>query len=80
MEGRSIVEQSDAQSAREGASSDELRARLHGMWAAVAGSWEEHADYVDARGASVTEKMLELTLPQPASACSSWRAGRAAWD
>src|SRR5438128_2949836 len=29
------------------------------MWAAVAGAWEENADYVDARGASVTERMLE---------------------
>ena len=44
---------------------DDLRAHLHGMWAAVAGSWAEHAEYVDARGAAVTERMLELTPPQP---------------
>ena len=35
------------------------------MWASVAGSWGEHADYVDARGAAAAEKMLELTAPQP---------------
>jgi enediyne biosynthesis protein CalE5 len=44
---------------------DELRARLHRMWAGVAPSWHEHADYVDARGAVVTERMLELAAPQP---------------
>ena len=43
---------------------EELRARLRGMWASVAGAWEQHADYVDARGAAVTEKLLELTSPQ----------------
>jgi SAM-dependent methyltransferase len=35
------------------------------MWAAVAPSWGEHAAYADARGASVTEKMLELTALRP---------------
>ncbi len=38
---------------------------LHGMWASVAGSWAEHADYVDARGAPLTEEILELSAPQP---------------
>jgi ubiquinone/menaquinone biosynthesis C-methylase UbiE len=44
---------------------DELRTRLHRMWAGVAPSWHRHADYVDARGAVVTERMLELAAPQP---------------
>jgi ubiquinone/menaquinone biosynthesis C-methylase UbiE len=44
---------------------DELRTRLHRMWAGVAPSWHEHADYVDTRGAVVTERMLELAAPQP---------------
>jgi SAM-dependent methyltransferase len=44
---------------------DELRARLRGMWAAVAPRWAEHAAYADARGADVAETMLELTTPQP---------------
>jgi SAM-dependent methyltransferase len=42
---------------------ERLRARVHGMWAAVATSWSEHASYVDARGAGVTARMLELAAP-----------------
>ena len=30
-----------------------------------AGSWGEHAEYVDARGAAVTEQMLAASRPQP---------------
>jgi SAM-dependent methyltransferase len=37
-----------------------MRARVHGMWASVAGSWGEHAAYVDERGAGVTSRMLDL--------------------
>jgi ubiquinone/menaquinone biosynthesis C-methylase UbiE len=44
---------------------DEKRARLHGMWARVAPAWGEHADYADARGAALTERMLELAAPSP---------------
>jgi SAM-dependent methyltransferase len=44
---------------------DEVRQRLHGMWAAVAGGWGEHADYADARGAAVTERMLDLASLRP---------------
>jgi enediyne biosynthesis protein CalE5 len=47
------------------ATTDELRTQQHRMWAGVAPSWREHADYVDARGAVVTERMLELATPQP---------------
>jgi SAM-dependent methyltransferase len=49
----------------EAASIDDLRTRLHGMWAAVADGWAEHAEYADARGAEVAETMLGLTRPQP---------------
>jgi ubiquinone/menaquinone biosynthesis C-methylase UbiE len=56
VEANSIVEQPDG---------GELRAQLHGMWASVAGGWAEHADYVDARGAHVVDRMLELSMPQP---------------
>jgi ubiquinone/menaquinone biosynthesis C-methylase UbiE len=38
---------------------------MHEMWASVAPGWREHADFVDARGADVTARMLELTAPQP---------------
>lgn len=43
----------------------ELRKNLHGMWAAVATGWGEHADYTDERGASITEKLLELSGTRP---------------
>jgi SAM-dependent methyltransferase len=43
----------------------EIRERLHGMWAAVAPAWAEHAAYADARGAEVAERMLELTAVGP---------------
>ena len=43
----------------------QFRDQLHGMWAGVAESWGEHAEYVDARSASITEKMLELSAPRP---------------
>lgn len=74
MEVGSIVERPDA---------NQLRARLHGMWAAVAPAWREHADYVDARAAEVTAGMLDSTDPQPGErvlelACGPGGAGLAA--
>jgi ubiquinone/menaquinone biosynthesis C-methylase UbiE len=47
------------------ATTDDLHAQLHGMWAAVAPSWEQHADYVDARGALVADEMIERSAPRP---------------
>jgi ubiquinone/menaquinone biosynthesis C-methylase UbiE len=44
---------------------DQLRAQLHGMWSGVAAGWGEHADFIDARGAELAERMLELTGPRP---------------
>ena len=41
------------------------RAHLHAMWAAVAGSWAEHAADVDARGAALAARMLDLSGPRP---------------
>jgi SAM-dependent methyltransferase len=58
---KSIVEQMEST----GRDPAELRAHLHGMWAAVAGAWSEHADYADARGAAAAERMLALTAPRP---------------
>jgi ubiquinone/menaquinone biosynthesis C-methylase UbiE len=51
--------------AKEPDAAAQTRAHVHGMWASVAQSWGEHAEYADARGALVTRRMLELTLPQP---------------
>ena len=44
---------------------DSVRSQLHGMWAAVAPGWAEHADYADARGAEIGEAMLDLVTPEP---------------
>jgi SAM-dependent methyltransferase len=44
---------------------DELRAQLHGMWASVAPAWGEHAEYADARGAAITQRMLDVSALQP---------------
>lgn len=44
---------------------DDLRSRLHGLWAGVAPAWGEHAEYADERGAQAAERMLELTQPSP---------------
>jgi SAM-dependent methyltransferase len=44
---------------------DELRSHLRGMWSTVADAWAEHADYVDGRGAGVTERMLDLADLRP---------------
>ena len=65
MQSRSVVERSEERSDPASRSGDDMRAHLHGMWAAVAPAWAEHAAYADARGAAVAEKMLELTAPAP---------------
>jgi SAM-dependent methyltransferase len=44
---------------------DGLRGQLHGMWAAVAPGWAQHAAYADARGAEIGEKLLALVAPTP---------------
>jgi ubiquinone/menaquinone biosynthesis C-methylase UbiE len=44
---------------------DPLRARLREMWDGVAPGWEANVDFVDARGAEVTARMLELAAPTP---------------
>ena len=47
------------------AGTEELRARLRRLWGSVAGAWEEHAAYADARGAEVTTALLELARLAP---------------
>ncbi len=83
MEARSIVQQPDGRSGPESGGADELRARLHAMWAGVAGGWAEHAESVDAMAAPLTERMLELSAPKPGErvlelACGPGGAGLAA--
>ena len=64
MPATSIIERPDHRADQTDREAD-LRAHAHGMWAAVAGGWEQHADNIDTRVAQVTERMLELTKPQP---------------
>ncbi|MGN6871250.1 MAG: class I SAM-dependent methyltransferase [Solirubrobacteraceae bacterium] len=54
----SIAEQADG---RPGLANDQLRTRLHGMWASVADGWRAHGEFIDGRGSAVTERMFELT-------------------
>ena len=44
---------------------EELRAGLRGMWASVAEGWGERADFLDARGAAITARLLEVTAVAP---------------
>ena len=63
MHRSSIIEQADEQ-APTGSGEQELRARLHGMWSAVAPAWAEHAAFTDARHGAIARRMLELTAPR----------------
>lgn len=65
MEARSIVQRPDGRTTSPATANAQLRARMHGMWAAVAGAWGEHADYVDTRGAAVAQALLEQSSPRP---------------
>jgi ubiquinone/menaquinone biosynthesis C-methylase UbiE len=62
---------------------DQVRAHVHAMWAAVAGQWREHADDVDERGADVTAAMLAAVDLNPGAhvlelACGTGGVGIAA--
>jgi ubiquinone/menaquinone biosynthesis C-methylase UbiE len=46
------------------ATTDELRTHLHAMWGSVAPAWAEHADYVEARAAVLTDAMLGRAAPR----------------
>lgn len=42
-----------------------LAAGLHAMWGTVADGWGEHADFVDARSAALTARMLDRAVLRP---------------
>src|SRR5215216_894752 len=44
---------------------DEVRTRMHGLWASVAPNWGEQADFVDRRGAGMTARLLDRAALQP---------------
>ena len=82
MQATSIYEQADAR-ASTAPGQDELRTRLHRMWAEVAEGWAENAEKVDARSALLTDKLLTLSAPRPGErvlelACGAGGAGLAA--
>jgi len=83
MDATTITARDERAARADGVAVEELRARLHGMWSSVAEAWAAHAAFVDARGAQVTERMLELTAPQPGErvlelACGAGGPGLAA--
>ncbi len=62
---------------------DALRDVMQAMWSGVAPSWDAYADFVEARGAAVTETMLEATGIGPGTsvlelACGTGGLGLAA--
>ena len=65
MNPASILDQSDARLAPATRDDGALRAHVHGSWAAVATAWGDRADYVDARVAGVTERLLEVADIRP---------------
>lgn len=80
MEARTLVEQ---HADPPGGTQADARTRIHGMWTAVAGSWGENAEYIEARAATVTARMIALADPQPGDrvlelACGAGGAGLAA--
>src|SRR6478672_5068773 len=46
-------------------SAEQVRRHVREMWAAVADAWEQHADFVEARGAELTRQLLAETEPKP---------------
>jgi ubiquinone/menaquinone biosynthesis C-methylase UbiE len=79
MEPASVIQRPDPHASDDA----DLRRQLHGMWASVAPSWGEHADYADARGAAITAKLLQLSAPRPGNrvlelACGAGGVGIAA--
>lgn len=49
------MEPQDGQQPQGEVRAEEVRARVHVLWAGVADRWADHADYVDERGAVVTD-------------------------
>lgn len=62
---------------------EEVRRHVHLMWSGVASGWGEHADFIEARGADVTRRLLADSGPGPGErvlelACGTGDVGLAA--
>ena len=60
-----------------------IRQQVHRMWGAVAPGWDTYAEYTDARGRELAERLLQLTAPAPGErvlelACGAGGLGLAA--
>jgi ubiquinone/menaquinone biosynthesis C-methylase UbiE len=55
----------EATQATEQRDTEQVRVLVHAMWASVAGSWAEHAQFVDTRGRALTGRILDLADPKP---------------
>jgi ubiquinone/menaquinone biosynthesis C-methylase UbiE len=83
MQATSITTPTDATGVPEGQEVDQLRRKLHQLWAEVASGWAEHADHIDERSSQLTDSMLERAALAPGDrvlelACGPGGAGLAA--
>jgi enediyne biosynthesis protein CalE5 len=56
----SSVDQAPSATDAQSGEREAMRERLRGLWSSVAPAWQEHADFIDRRAQSVTERLLEL--------------------
>ncbi len=83
MQTESIRQRPDDRTSRGAGSGGDVRGHLHSMWAAVAGHWDQHAEYIDARGAALTASLLAAADVAPGDrvlelACGAGGLGLAA--
>jgi ubiquinone/menaquinone biosynthesis C-methylase UbiE len=83
MQATSTAVPTDGTTRPEGHAAEQLRSKLHQMWADAAAGWAEHAEHVDQRSAQLTESMFEGAALAPGDrvlelACGPGGAGLAA--
>jgi SAM-dependent methyltransferase len=83
MQATRIATPADATGTPDAEAAEQLRCKLHQLWAEVAAGWGEHADHVDGRSAQLTEAMFERVALAPGDrvlelACGAGGAGLAA--
>ena len=83
MQATSITTPTDATTGPEGKAAEQLRGKLHQLWAEVADGWGAHAEHVDRRSSDLTGTMLARAALAPGDrvlelACGPGGAGLAA--